>query len=105
MGRVARIALPGILLLAVYWAVFGGEYSVLELRQARAELEENRVMLAELRQELDSLRAWADSLRNDPWTLERIAREDHGLVGPGEEAIRVVETHPGDSAAADSTRN
>ena len=104
MGRVARIVLPGLLLLAAYWAVFGGEYSVAELRRARAELQESRAALAELRHEMDSLRAWADSLRYDPWMLERLAREEHGLVRPGEEVIRVTEASPDDSAVADSAR-
>ena len=105
MGRIGRVVLPGLLLLAVYWALFGGEYSVMELRRARAELRDSRAALAELQKQIDSLHAWADSLRNDPWTLERLAREEHGLVGVGEEVIRVTERLPGDSAAADSTRN
>jgi cell division protein FtsB len=90
LGRIARILLPGLVLLALYWTFFGGEYSVWELRRARAELEASRAELAALREEIDSLRAWADSLRDDPWTLERLAREEHGLVRDGEEVIRVT---------------
>jgi cell division protein FtsB len=74
----------------LYWTLFGGEYSVWELRRARAHLEESRAELAALREEIDSLRAWADSLRDDPWTLERLAREEHGLVRAGEEVVRVT---------------
>lgn len=102
MGRLVRLVLPGLVLLALYWALFGGEYSVWELRGARAELERSRAELSLLHREIDSLRAWADSLRNDPWTLERLAREDHGLVRPGEEVIRVTGTPPGDSLPLDS---
>lgn len=90
------------MLLALYWAVFGGEYSVWELRGARAELERSRAELTALRQEIDSLRAWADSLRDDPWTLERLAREEHGLVRAGEEVVRVTGAPTRESASPDS---
>ena len=101
MGRLGRFLLPGLVLLALYWTFFGGEYSVWELRRARMELEESRAELAVLREEIDSLRAWADSLRNDPWTLERLAREEHGLVRPGEEVIRVTGPPADDSVSGD----
>ena len=102
MVRLARLLLPGLVLLALYWAFFGGEYSVWELRRARVELERSRTELTALREEIDSLRAWADSLRNDPWTLERLAREEHGLVRAGEEVIRVTCAPGVDSVDADS---
>ena len=104
MGRLARLLLPALVLLALYWTLFGGEYSVWELRGARAELEKSRTELAALREEIDSLRAWADSLRDDPWTLERLAREEHGLVRAGEEVIRVTGAPSRDSLPEDSTR-
>lgn len=90
MGKVGRFAFPAALVLAVYYAVFGGEYSVLEVRRARAELQEARAELERLRGENDSIRAWADSLENDRWTIERLAREEHGLVREGEEVIRTT---------------
>ncbi len=102
MGRIGRLLVPALILLALYWTFFGGEYSVWELRNARAELERSRAELAVLRDEIDSLRAWADSLRNDPWTLERLAREDHGLVRRGEEVIRVTGAPDADTMQADS---
>ena len=99
MERLTRILLPGLLLLAVYYALFGGEYSVFELRRARAELLAERGELERLRHENDSLRAWADSLRTDSATLERLAREQFGMVRAGETLYRIV----GDSA--DSVAN
>jgi len=90
VGKVGRFAFPAVLVLAFYYAVFGGEHSVFEVRRARAELQQARVELERLRQENDSLRAWADSLENDRWTIERLAREEHGLVREGEEVIRTT---------------
>ena len=40
MGKLKRLVLPGLLLVAVYYAVFGGEYSVFELRSTRQAVEE-----------------------------------------------------------------
>jgi len=97
--KLGRFVFPAALVMAGYYAVFGGEYSVLEIRRVRGELREARSELDRLRTENDSLKAWADSLRNDPWTLEKMAREQHGLVGPGEEVIRTNGAEPRDTAS------
>lgn len=80
MHRLKKAILPGLLLLAAYYAVFGGEYSWFELRDVRAAVGEEEADLAELRRQIDSLRAWADSMRIDSVTLERIARERFGMI-------------------------
>ncbi len=97
MGRVRKILLPALLGLAAYYAVFGGEYSLLELREARQDVEVQERELARLRREVDSLRAWVDSLQNDSATLERLARERFGMLRDGEILYRLAE--PRDSTA------
>lgn len=92
-----RLVLPAVLLAAVYFALFGGEYSVFELREARDALAAERARVAELERQLDSLEAWRDSLLNDPATLERIARERFGMIREGETLYRFAE--PEDTAA------
>ena len=94
--RARRILLPVLLGLAVYYAVFGGEYSLRELHQARKEIQVQQQELTLLRQQVDSLRARADSLENDPVTLERIARERFGMIRDGEVLYHLAE--PSDSA-------
>ena len=91
MGRMKTFLFVAILGLAAYWAVFGGEYSIFELRKARQEITVVEAELAQLRREIDSLRAWADSLQNDSATIERIAREKLGLIRPGEVLYRMAE--------------
>ena len=91
MGRVRRVILPALLGLALYYALFGGEYSVFELRRARIEREREEAVLAERRRQIDSLRAWADSLNVDSATLERIARERFGMIREGELLYRYAE--------------
>ncbi len=96
-----RVILPALLGLALYYALFGGDYSVFELRRARIEREREAVALVERRRQIDSLRAWADSLNVDSVTLERIARERFGMIREGEILYRYAE--PPDSVAETDT--
>ena len=80
----------GLLLLAgaAYFAVFGGDYSMWELRQIRKEIEVEREREVEVRADAERLRARADSLANDERAIERVARERWGLTRPGERLYR-----------------
>lgn len=89
-----RLLVGMLLLAAVYYAVFGGEYSVFELRSTRSDVEMTRERLADVEAHIDSLRAWADSLENDAATIERVAREDFGMIRDGEMLYRFVEANP-----------
>jgi cell division protein FtsB len=87
-----RILLGALLLVgAAYFAVFGGEYSLVELRRVRAEHDLEAARLDSARAELARLQARADSLERDSATIERLARERHGLIRPGERLYRFVE--------------
>jgi cell division protein FtsB len=89
--------LIGALLLAgaAYFALFGGEYSLLELQRVKAELEQERGRLEQAQAEAAGLRARVDSLENDSATIERIARERWGLIRPGERLYRFEEGDTG----------
>ena len=91
MAQVRRLVLPVLLGLAAYYALFGGEYSLFELREARKEVLVQQRELEALRLEVDSLRAWVDSLQSDSATLERLARERFGMVREGEILYRLAE--------------
>ena len=95
-----RLVLPGLLGVAAYYALFGGEYSFFELRAARADGRREAAELAERRRQIDSLRAWADSLDVDSTTLERLARERFGMLREGEVLYRFAESD--DSAPPDT---
>lgn len=88
VSALKRLVVPGLLVMAAYYAVFGGEYSVFELREARADVVEEQTRLKQARLEIDSLRAELDKLEHDPATIERIAREDYGMVRAGEALYR-----------------
>ncbi len=99
--RELRVVLGVVLALALYYALFGGEYSVFELRSLSKRVALEQVRLDSLRVEVDSLEARADSLADDSATIERIARERYGMIRPGERLYRFVEE---DTVAADSAR-
>lgn len=95
MERLKRLVLPGLLGLAVYYGVFGGEHSYWDLRRANSAIAAEAAELEELREEIDSLRARVDSLESSPAVLERIARERYGMIRDGEILYRFAEP-PGD---------
>ena len=105
MGKVSRLLLPALLGLAIYYALFGGEYSLLELRNARNEIAIQEQELMDLRRSLDSLRAWVDSLQNDSATLERLARERFGMIRDGEILYRLTEPRDSVGDTLQSRRN
>lgn len=101
------VAVAGV---AAYFAVFGGEYSLLDVRRLEKEREREMQQLEATRAEVKRLEARADSLEKDSATLERIAREKYGLIRAGERLYRfaggsaagAAASAPPDSAAATS---
>jgi cell division protein FtsB len=99
VGRLKKVLLPAVLLVGAYWAVFGGEYTVLDVYRARAARADEAQEVTRLEGAIDSLSARADSLEHDSETLERIARERYGLIRDGEVLYRFA---PSDGAAGDT---
>jgi len=85
-----KLILPLLAGVAIYFALFGGEYSVFEVRRARVERAVAEEQLAELREEILVLRARVEALESDPAELERIAREKFGMIRDGEVLYRLV---------------
>ena len=96
MVKARKLVLPTLLGVAFYSALFGGEYSLLELRSARSEIKAQEEELTLLREENEYLRARADSLEHDSATIEKLAREQFGMIREGEVLYRLTE--PSDSA-------
>ena len=88
---MTRIVFPAVLLLAGYYAVFGGEYSVADLDRTRVQVEQAAVELAELETDARRLEARVTALETDPRTLERLAREDIGMIRDGEVLYRFAD--------------
>jgi cell division protein FtsB len=77
---------------AIYFALFGGDYSLFEVRRLEKERAAEYARLRELQAEMVKLQARADSLEKDSATLERVAREKYGLIREGERLYRFVDS-------------
>jgi len=79
------------LVVCAVWAYLfvAGDSGLLELRRHRDELAALESRVAQLEAENDSLRKVLRSLEHDPTFLERIAREELGMVKPGEQLYRI----------------
>ena len=104
MGVLRKLLLPIIAGAAVYYAIFGGEHSMMELRSTRSSIREGQQALDLLQAEVDSMSARADSLRNDPLALERLVRERHGMIREGEILYRFADDVEGEEPE-DSTES
>lgn len=82
--RLRRFLLPTLVGAAAYFAVFGGEYSLIDLWRLQRQHEREQAELKRLQDSLAVLRARVDSLESDPALLERLARERYGLIRDGE---------------------
>ncbi len=80
---------------ALYFAVQGGEYGTLDLRELRREAVRQEAEVARLQRVVDSLERTARAIERDPRVQERVAREAFGMIRKGEYLFRLV---PGDSA-------
>jgi len=96
-----RLLAGGVLALAGYYALWGGEYSAFHLLRLKEERREAEARLASTRAQADSLRVLAEKLEQDDAEVERIARERFGMIRDGELLYRFV---PVDSAAPAEAR-
>ena len=76
-----------VLLLFAALTVYGWQ-GVVRLRQMREQLLSLERENVTLRRETERLAQTIDRLRNDPAYLERIAREERGMVRPGETILK-----------------
>ena len=89
-----------ILFVAVLGIAAWRSYHDLSAARQRERLLETRIQ--DTRDRIDELRGRIERLRSDPGTLERLAREDLGMVLPGDVIIELPETGP--SSPGDASR-
>jgi|TARA_B100001750_G_C15071429_1_gene381366 cell division protein FtsB len=93
---VSRILSRLIVLIVLgatgYQLIFGGDYHLRDLQNLKRQVAIKTAEVDSMNAELDSIRVWGDSLLNDPWVVERVARERYGFIRPGEVLVRFIET-------------
>ncbi|MEX0979662.1 MAG: hypothetical protein WDZ89_01125, partial [Gemmatimonadota bacterium] len=64
--KARQLVLPALLGVAVYYAVFGGEYTIFDVSSARDATAVEVEALERIRSETDSLRLRVEALESDP---------------------------------------
>ncbi len=86
-----RVGLAAVAVAAISFAVQGGEYGTTDLLSQKGKLAQARVTVDSLQKRVDSLVAYKRAVETDPATQERIAREEFGMVKPGEVLYRFAD--------------
>jgi cell division protein FtsB len=87
---VSRRALRAATLAVVALAILGfGGQSLSRLWTMKREVDGLEREIAALRAETDRLSAGVARLRSDPDSIEQIAREELGLIKPGERVLKL----------------
>lgn len=95
---VKRLGIAALVLVAVWFAIEGGEFSTLDLFRQRSQRDSLTRSIDSLQHVVDSLKRYADQVQRDPATQERIAREVFGMVRGNKELLYRFTT-PADSGA------
>jgi cell division protein FtsB len=93
MKRYVWWALIG---LAVYFAVQGGEYSTRDLYVLHRRTRTLTRQVDSLRHQVDSLGRFLKLVKSDSATMERIAREEFGMVRGDKEILYRFGESPND---------
>jgi cell division protein FtsB len=83
-----QVVIGGIAGAGIAFALFGGQYSTLDLLRQKSESEWLQAALDSLQREIDSLERYKKSLSSDAMLQERIARELWGMSREGEIVYR-----------------
>ena len=84
---IKRIGTLALLLVAIVFAVQGGEFGTLDLFRQRREKARISRSVDSLSRVVDSLKKYEDKVEHDPVTQERIAREVFGMVRGTKERV------------------
>jgi len=95
MTRARWVAVM-VVVLALFFALQGGEYSTWDWWRLRGQEREEKAAVADLNRAVDSLEKVLKGVQTDPRVQERIAREQYGMIRKGEFLYRLV---PADSGS------
>jgi len=86
-----------LIALAVYFAVQGGEYSTKDLYVLQRRTGSLTRQVDSLQHQVDSLGRYLKLVRSDSATMERIAREEFGMVRGDKEILYRFGESPAES--------
>ena len=82
-----RLAWAGGIGAVLFFAAQGGEYSTLDVIDRRGRRDKLQAEVTRKRAELDSLKAEYQAVTTDPARLERVAREQFGMIRGDKELL------------------
>lgn len=77
---IKKIILSALVVMGLYFALFSGEYSTLDLIRQRNTRDRLIFVADSLQSQVDSLIRIDAMIRSDPAVQEKIAREEFGMV-------------------------
>jgi cell division protein FtsB len=96
--RVLQYLVVGIGCLALVEALVGDK-GLLAMLKARDDYRALQVSLTQIRADNARLRDEARRLREDPMTIEDLARRELGLIRPGEKLFILKDVAPSDASS------
>lgn len=90
-----RLGVPLLVLGVILYLFIGGDEGLLEIRRQAKVLAVLQERVAQLEVENDSLRQILTMLEHDKDYIEKVAREEYGMVKPGEKIYRLQELSAG----------
>lgn len=86
--------LLAVLVAGLTFGAFGGEYGTFDWWELKQRVGDERAAIERLKLQVDSLGREAEAIERDPATQERVAREQFGMIRPGEILYRVETVKP-----------
>ena len=90
-----KLVLALLVLGVIAYLFVGGDEGLLEIRRQSQALSVLQAHVAQLQAENDSLRQILTMLEHDKDYIEKVAREEYGMVKPGEKVYRLQELSAG----------
>jgi len=87
-------------LVLILLAVFG-EHGWLAVRRARRDVLSLQQEISRLREENEKLREEITALKTDPSAMEQAARDELGMVRPGEVVYEIIDRRGGEEEPAE----
>lgn len=84
-----RLGLALVVLGAILYLFVGGDEGLLEIRRQSQALSALQARVDQLEAENDSLRQILTMLEHDRDYIEKVAREEYGMIKPGEKVYRL----------------
>ena len=89
-SRLRNWLVVAALVGAGLFALLGGTYTTFDLFRMKAALANEREAIDQLKVAVDSLTKVAETAERDPRVQERMARDQFGMIRPGEHLYRIV---------------